>query len=128
MLNSSPGLRSCCCFNLAHKLTVTLSAPGCSNNPASVLQDNGATVEFRIARIKQVAAVKDSSGDYRDWRYLCEVVRVEDGSEVSTRQLRRSCRDYTCPFRQTVMPACIKLGKQLGSKLSVLLELGKSPF
>ena len=26
--------------------------------------------------------MKDRNGDYRDWRYLCEVVRVADGSEV----------------------------------------------
>ena len=26
--------------------------------------------------------MKDKSGDYRDWRYLCEVVRIDDGSEV----------------------------------------------
>jgi len=48
----------------------------------AVQQADKASAEFRIERIKQVAAVKDRSGDYCDWRYLCEVVRVADGSEA----------------------------------------------
>ncbi len=47
-----------------------------------VHQAGSASAQLRIQRIKQVAAVKDRSGDYRDWRYLCDVVRVKDDSEV----------------------------------------------
>ena len=54
-----------------------------SNVTLALQQAGTASAEFRIERIKQVAAMKDRSGDYCDWRYLCEVVRVADvGSEV----------------------------------------------
>ena len=63
------------------------------------MQANDPSSQFRIVRIKQVATVKDSSGDYRDWRYLCEVVRVEDGSEVCALVEGYAC----CVMKNTVL-------------------------
>ena len=93
---------------LAQLPTTARSGPGSTDNLASVWQESGASAEFRIARIKQVATVRDPGGDYQDWRYLCEVMRNKDGSEVRAVEVRPICREgYTVHVYNGVAVACI---------------------